>query len=160
VHRIGRTGRAGLTGEAISLVSPEDSEALAAIEKLINKKLDRVLVAGFQPSTGAVATMMGGASRGRGGREARGGREGRGSNRREGRPPHHQPQPNPQAQAKPLHSAPQHPRPQSKPSDPIFSKPYEPGSVSAEAKPQEPVATHGKRRERPVAALLGGLKRA
>src|ERR1700741_3806778 len=42
VHRIGRTGRAGLTGEAISLVSPEDSEALAAIEKLINKKLERV----------------------------------------------------------------------------------------------------------------------
>src|SRR6202007_401822 len=47
VHRIGRTGRAGMTGEAISLVSPEDLEALAAIEKLINKKLDRVLVAGF-----------------------------------------------------------------------------------------------------------------
>jgi len=31
VHRIGRTGRAGLTGEAISLVAPEDMESLAAI---------------------------------------------------------------------------------------------------------------------------------
>ena len=35
VHRIGRTGRAGLTGEAISLVAPDDHEALGAIEKLI-----------------------------------------------------------------------------------------------------------------------------
>jgi len=158
VHRIGRTGRAGLTGEAISLVSPDDAEALAAIEKLINKKLERVLVAGFQPSTGAVATMMGGEPRGRG-REGRGGRDGRGASRREARPPHHQPPSIPQAQARPLHSAPQHHRPQSKPSDPIFSKPYEPGTAPAEAKPHEPVATHAKRRERPVAALLGGLKR-
>lgn len=39
VHRIGRTGRAGLTGEAISLVGAEDHEKLAAIEKLINVKL-------------------------------------------------------------------------------------------------------------------------
>src|SRR5258706_90232 len=40
VHRIGRTGRAGLTGEAISLVAPEDMESLAAIERLIKKRLD------------------------------------------------------------------------------------------------------------------------
>ena len=33
VHRIGRTGRAGLTGEAISLVAPEDHDAIAAIER-------------------------------------------------------------------------------------------------------------------------------
>ena len=39
VHRIGRTGRAGLTGEAISLVASEDRDYLAAVEKLINKKL-------------------------------------------------------------------------------------------------------------------------
>src|SRR6202007_2956581 len=60
VHRIGRTGRAGLTGEAISLVAPEDHEALAAIERLIKKHIERVLVPGFQPSTGTVATLMGG----------------------------------------------------------------------------------------------------
>ena len=48
VHRIGRTGRAGLTGEAISLVAPEDMEALAAIEKLIKKRIERVLVPSFQ----------------------------------------------------------------------------------------------------------------
>lgn len=39
VHRIGRTGRAGLTGEAISLVSPEDTRAIADIEKLIGMQL-------------------------------------------------------------------------------------------------------------------------
>jgi ATP-dependent RNA helicase RhlE len=39
VHRIGRTGRAGLLGEAISLIGTEDVEYLAAVEKLIKKKL-------------------------------------------------------------------------------------------------------------------------
>ena len=135
IHRIGRTGRAGLTGEAISLAAPEDSEALAAIEKLIKKKLERALVAGFEPNAGTVATMMGGARR------------------RDARPPQrHPPPPHP-------HQKPQ-PRQQHKPSDPIFSRPYEPGGVVTAAKPQEPVAAHAKRRERPVAALLGGLKRA
>ena len=59
VHRIGRTGRAGLTGEAISLVAPEDMESLAAIERLIKKRIERVLVPGFQPSGATVATLMG-----------------------------------------------------------------------------------------------------
>jgi ATP-dependent RNA helicase RhlE len=60
VHRIGRTGRAGLTGEAISLVAPEDNEAVVAIEKLIKRRIERVLVPGFQPSGATVAAMMGG----------------------------------------------------------------------------------------------------
>ncbi len=59
VHRIGRTGRAGMTGEAISLVSPEDHEALEAIEKLIKKRIERVIVAGFEPNAGTVATLIG-----------------------------------------------------------------------------------------------------
>jgi len=44
VHRIGRTGRAGAEGEAISLVSPEEEKYLAEIEKLIRKKIERVEV--------------------------------------------------------------------------------------------------------------------
>jgi ATP-dependent RNA helicase RhlE len=60
IHRIGRTGRAGLTGEAISLVAPEDLESIAAIERLIKKRIERVLVPGFQPNAGTVATLMGG----------------------------------------------------------------------------------------------------
>jgi ATP-dependent RNA helicase RhlE len=59
VHRIGRTGRAGLTGEAISLVAPEDMETLGAIERLIKKRIERVLVPGFQPSGATVAALMG-----------------------------------------------------------------------------------------------------
>jgi len=59
VHRIGRTGRAGQTGEAISLVAPDDMESLAAIERLIRKRIERVLVPGFQPSGATVATLMG-----------------------------------------------------------------------------------------------------
>ena len=40
VHRIGRTGRAGASGTAISFVSPDDGKLLAEIEKLIKRKLD------------------------------------------------------------------------------------------------------------------------
>lgn len=59
VHRIGRTGRAGMTGEAISLVAPQDHDAVAAIERLIKKRIERVLIPNFGPSGPSVATMMG-----------------------------------------------------------------------------------------------------
>ena len=59
VHRIGRTGRAGMTGEAISLVSPQDHEAIGAIERLIKKRIERVLVPSFQASGASVAALMG-----------------------------------------------------------------------------------------------------
>ena len=48
VHRIGRTGRAGSAGEAISLVAPEEKPLLAAIEKLLARRLERHIVAGFE----------------------------------------------------------------------------------------------------------------
>ena len=51
VHRIGRTGRAGSTGEAISLVSPDEHAYLADIERLIKRKLPREVVPGFEPGT-------------------------------------------------------------------------------------------------------------
>lgn len=41
VHRIGRTGRAGASGQAISLVSPEERKSLALIEKMIGDKIER-----------------------------------------------------------------------------------------------------------------------
>jgi ATP-dependent RNA helicase RhlE len=47
VHRIGRTGRAGSTGEALSLVCGEDRPLLSAIERLINKKIEVRTVEGF-----------------------------------------------------------------------------------------------------------------
>ncbi len=53
VHRIGRTGRAGVEGEAISLVSREELPLLAAIERLMNRSVDRQPVPGFEPDTSA-----------------------------------------------------------------------------------------------------------
>lgn len=49
VHRIGRTGRAGASGIAISLVSADEASQLQAIEKLINRKLERIEIEDFEP---------------------------------------------------------------------------------------------------------------
>ncbi len=49
VHRIGRTGRAGATGHAISLVSEDEFPQLVDIERLTKKLLSRQLVEGFEP---------------------------------------------------------------------------------------------------------------
>ena len=50
VHRIGRTGRAGAEGEAISLVSGDEISMLKSIERVTNQRLPRVIVAGFEPT--------------------------------------------------------------------------------------------------------------
>jgi ATP-dependent RNA helicase RhlE len=52
VHRIGRTGRAGETGQAVSLVSGEDRTLLRDIERLIGKKIEQQIVPGFEPGSG------------------------------------------------------------------------------------------------------------
>lgn len=49
VHRIGRTGRAGASGLAVSLVSADEIGQLQAIEKLIKRKLNRVEIEDFEP---------------------------------------------------------------------------------------------------------------
>ncbi len=49
VHRIGRTGRAGATGHAVSLVSADEFKQLQAIERLTKKVLERKEVTGFEP---------------------------------------------------------------------------------------------------------------
>jgi ATP-dependent RNA helicase RhlE len=50
IHRIGRTGRAGLQGEGISLVSADEVDLLAAIESLIRQTLVREVDPGFVPA--------------------------------------------------------------------------------------------------------------
>lgn len=49
IHRIGRTGRAGASGEALSLVSPEEAYLLADIEKLLKREIPRVADTGYEP---------------------------------------------------------------------------------------------------------------
>jgi len=48
VHRVGRTGRAGAKGQAISLVSREEERSLANIEKLIGGRIKRVKIPGYE----------------------------------------------------------------------------------------------------------------
>jgi ATP-dependent RNA helicase RhlE len=56
VHRIGRTGRAGANGQAVSLVSIDEKQMLAGIEKLIRQALPREMVEGFEPDASIPAT--------------------------------------------------------------------------------------------------------
>lgn len=51
VHRIGRTGRAGASGKAISLVSHDENEYLRSIEKLVGFKLPKESIKGFEQSS-------------------------------------------------------------------------------------------------------------
>lgn len=50
IHRIGRTGRAGSDGAALSLVSAEEHTLLNDIQKLLNKRIPVASVAGFEPA--------------------------------------------------------------------------------------------------------------
>ncbi|MEH6537635.1 MAG: DEAD/DEAH box helicase [Psychroserpens sp.] len=53
VHRIGRTGRAGANGQAVSLVSADETTYLKDIEKLIRQKIEVEIVQGFEPDPNA-----------------------------------------------------------------------------------------------------------
>jgi superfamily II DNA/RNA helicase len=51
IHRIGRTGRGGASGTAISLVGPDDWSKLHGIERLTGRKLAREVIDGLEPTT-------------------------------------------------------------------------------------------------------------
>ncbi len=67
VHRIGRTGRAGMEGEALSLVCADERAYLRDIEKLIKRDLEKLTLPGFEPS--AVPSVSVPAPRGGGQRQ-------------------------------------------------------------------------------------------
>ena len=101
VHRIGRTGRAGNEGQAVSLVCIDEHELLVEIERLLKRDLPRVVIPGYEPdpSIRAEPIKMGGNGRGggRGNGQRNGGRNAPrsdGSRRapvRSGRPNHARP---------------------------------------------------------------------
>ncbi len=87
VHRIGRTGRAGQEGEAISLVCHDERGNLKDIEKLIRRELPKEAVSGFEPSLHAQPRP---APQPRGGKPAPAGGKPRGAAPRPGgHPPQH-----------------------------------------------------------------------
>ena len=49
VHRIGRTGRAGALGDAISLVAPDEMEKLTLVRKLTKAQLSIEIPIGYEP---------------------------------------------------------------------------------------------------------------
>ncbi len=144
VHRIGRTGRAGHKGRAVSLVSPEEKHWLAEIQKLIKFEIPREAVPGFDPGAAPIETEDGAhARRARRSAEAPAKREGGGGKgaKRE-RPP------------------------RATPSSMIaadgfdFSKPYEPpASLALPELPTRTAPVSPVKPQRSLAALLGGLGR-
>ena len=60
IHRIGRTARMGKAGAALTLVAPDERQALAEIERLLGRKLERARVAGFElPELGSAKSSTG-----------------------------------------------------------------------------------------------------
>src|SRR5207247_1192346 len=81
VHRIGRTGRVEAVGDAFTLMSPEERDDVAAIERFLGRSIPRVLIPDFdykRPFDGAARSAppshrgrSGAAGRGGSGRERR-----------------------------------------------------------------------------------------
>jgi ATP-dependent RNA helicase RhlE len=82
VHRIGRTGRAGSEGEAVSLVCVDEKKLLSDIERLIKREIPEVVVPGFEPDPSIKAEpILNGQNRGGGGQRSGQGRAQPGGNR-------------------------------------------------------------------------------
>jgi ATP-dependent RNA helicase RhlE len=58
IHRIGRTGRAGADGEAISLVCVDEHAFLRDIERLIKRSVPQQVIPGFEPDPNAIAQTV------------------------------------------------------------------------------------------------------
>jgi ATP-dependent RNA helicase RhlE len=152
VHRIGRTGRAGASGDAISIYSDKDERLLADIEKLIKQTITRGDLAGFTP----------GASRGeeRGERRAPRRSEGDTSAPRESRESR-EPRDSSRSAAPRMADRPRSssgPLPRREKVDPWFLKPYEPAKAAAPVASGSALggAASAKPKQK-IAALLGGL---
>ena len=146
VHRIGRTGRAGASGEAISLFAPAEEKYLLDIEKLIKSTIVR--------GTLEIPSEL--LARGAGRDESRGSRSSpsaetshslRGSHRSE----------RPERSARPSRYT-----AAVKPLDDFFTKPYQPSASAVAAAAQAPVMVAKKSSllaKRPVGLLLGAAQK-
>ncbi len=86
VHRIGRTGRAGNEGEAVSLVCVDEHKLLRDIERLLKREIPKVVLPGYEPDPAIRAEPIqngrGSQGRGRPRRQAGAGSRGRASAKR------------------------------------------------------------------------------
>jgi ATP-dependent RNA helicase RhlE len=142
VHRIGRTGRAGMEGDAVSLVCIDEADLLADIETLLRKPIPWEYVAGFEPDRGIRAEPIREIRRGGGGRSA----AGRGPAR--GATPHREPNRHRgPAPARPSAGPRQHSagRPQTVTRQPHAVRPNMPADGSRSAAPRGFVAMPGER---------------
>lgn len=154
VHRIGRTGRAGTPGEAISLVSPEEMEYLSRIEKLLKRDIPREATPALEMSA---RDREGSRERG----VQRGAEREQSGERPARRPPREERdsnRPAPRQHAKSPTPAPPRASASNLPHF-DFSKPYE-STVKATATPATPEIESGHRRQakRSTGALLGGKR--
>jgi superfamily II DNA/RNA helicase len=147
VHRIGRTGRAGASGDAISIYSDKDERLLADIEKLIKQSIKRGELTGFNPAPARSSDS-----------ERRPPRRSEGGEARPVRAPESR---HAGDSSRDSRSAERGARPAFGPgarrekADPWFLKPYEPAKAAAPAAASmAPAAAKPKQK---VAALLGGL---
>jgi len=76
VHRIGRTGRAGKEGEALSLVCVDERDFLRDIERLLKRDIPKVVIPGFEPDPSIKAEPIVMGRRGQGGGRSQGQRHG------------------------------------------------------------------------------------
>jgi superfamily II DNA/RNA helicase len=144
VHRIGRTGRAGASGDALSVYSEKDERLLADIEKLIKQSIPRGELEGFAP---LAARPRDEARRGGDGeRRARRGEEVR---RDDGRRDEYQAAPRGARSSG-------GPMPRREKVDPWFLKPYEPASAPRKEAAAAPLA-QAKPGKQKLAFLLGGV---
>ncbi len=143
VHRIGRTGRAGASGEAISLVCEDEEKYLVEIEKLIKRTIDKETADIKAPVAGHRRSGTGLQANSHAGREHAKTSSSSESTRSKYNVSHdskHETRPR-QHTHKPA-------------ADPWFDKPYEPAKTSSENTQTSTIIN----RKAPVAALLGGLR--
>ncbi len=148
VHRIGRTGRAGASGDAISVYAEKDERLLVDIEKLIKQTITRGELAGFAAPVS------------RGPRDASERTPERRARRSEGdAPPPRSAERERSSERSDRAPRPSGPSPRRDKVDPWFLKPYEPSAapVPTVAVSANPSIKPGKQK---IAALLGGLPKA
>jgi ATP-dependent RNA helicase RhlE len=162
VHRIGRTGRAGSPGEAISLVCVDEFSFLREIEKLTKQSIARFTIPGFEADLNVKPEPipMGGNSAGRGRGQGGGGRQGQGQGARQGQgagKSRHEQQSKPTGHG---HRSPAGSTPRSKAAEPRSQGGQpQPARQAATAKPGNTPQQRRSQPARPVSALLSPNKR-